>query len=227
MFYAGDVVADDSAIAPGQLQQLGAGGAIGAWAWLYSRAIDVLEADPRIDAERIAIWGHSRNGKSALLAAALDPRIAAVIAHQSGRGGAALNASDAGESRTKMMESYPHWFPPLYADADGADGFDQHHMLALIAPRPVLLGNGRRDAWADPVGAYRAAQAADPAFELFGVRGFAQETMTGFEPAAELSYYMRSGLHGVTSADWRAFLAFLDAHLKSQISRVEQAEVAP
>lgn len=221
LYYAGDVVADEPETARGNLEQLygddaGNAGAIAAWAWLYSQAYDVLSADQRIDAERIAIWGHSRNGKSALLAGAMDPRLAAVISHQSGRGGASLNRSGAGESASGMMEEYPHWFPPAYSSAAQANAMlDQHQLIALIAPRPVLLGNAQRDAWADPLGAWAAAQAADPAYDLYGVDGLAGTDMRTPNFDGRIAFYTRPGLHGVSSQDWRVFLDFLDAHLKS------------
>jgi len=217
LFYAGDVVGDEPESARAGLAQLyGAdaehAGAIAAWAWLYSQAYNVLAADARIDAERVAIWGHSRNGKAALLAAAMDPRIAAVIAHQSGRGGAALNRSESGETIGEMMENYSYWFPQDFAHAPGADAMlDQHQLIALIAPRPVLLGNAARDAWADPLGAWAAAQAASPVYDLYGVDGLSQEDVRTPDPDARIWYYTRGGLHGVTSEDWEVFLEFLDA----------------
>ncbi len=222
LFYAGDVVADVAADAPaglalfaGDAPQGERAGAIAVWAALYSRAVDVLSADPRFDATRIAAWGHSRNGKAALLAAALDPRIAAVIAHQSGKGGATLTRSYAGESVKQITDAYPFWFDGAYARWSGREEeipIDQHQLLALIAPRPVFLGAARRDKWSDPEGAYRAAEGADPVYELMGSRGLDQTSMRARNLEADLTFVLRSGRHGVTAADWRDFLSFLDAH---------------
>jgi dienelactone hydrolase len=219
MFYAGDVVADTSADAPDGMRKLygdraSEAGAIAVWAWLYSQAYDVLAADPRIDPARIAIWGHSRNGKAALYAGALDHRFAAIIAHQSGRGGAALSSGTQGESIAKMLEAFPHWFPPAYAQAPSSAAMDQHQLLALIAPTPVLLGNGARDAWADPHAAWVAAQAASPAWSLYDREGFAQDDMRDANVSSGVSYFIRPGLHGIYREDWRVFLDFLDAHLR-------------
>ena len=187
LFYAGDVVADVKTEAPGELAQFAGDaapaerpGAVAVWASLYSRAVDVLAADPRFDGARIAAWGHSRNGKAALLAAALDPRIGVVIAHQSGKGGATLTRSYAGESVAKVTAEYPHWFDALFATWAGREEeipIDQHQLIALIAPRPVLLTGATRDRWSDPEGAYRAAEGADPVYELLGSRGFDQPGM--------------------------------------------------
>lgn len=221
-FYAGDVVADVAEEAPVQLATFAGDapegerpGAIAVWAWMYSRAVDVLAADARIDASRIAIWGHSRNGKAALLAAAFDPRIAAVIAHQSGKGGATLTRSSGGETVAQVTTSYPYWFAKNYAAFAGREDeipVEQHQLIALVAPRPVLLGNAKRDKWSDPPGAFRAAQGADAVFELLDAQGLDQTSMTQTNLNARVSWFMRGGVHGVTSIDWSHFLTFLDNH---------------
>jgi hypothetical protein len=220
MFYPGEIVPDDPALGPPALAALQPGipaerraGALAVWAALYGKAYDVLAADPRFDPARVAIWGHSRHGKAALLAAALDPRFAAVIAHQSGRGGASLTRSPAGESLKEITGAYGFWFAPAYARGVPAD-LDQHQLIALIAPRPLLLGNGMGDGWSDPAGAFRAAQGADPAWRLLGSSGLTARDMKTFDPAAGIAWWSRPLGHGVTTADWRAFLAFLDIALK-------------
>lgn len=189
-------------------------GAIAAWAWTFSRAIDVLEQDERLDERAMIVWGHSRYAKAALVAAAFDSRIDGVIAHQSGTGGASLNHRKPGESVKSITRNYPHWFARTYAayTDDAAPGFDQHQLLALIAPRPVFLGNARRDVWSDPNGAFRAAIGADPVYELYGARGLDQTRLKPYDPAADIAFWIRPGTHGVVKEDWPAFLEFLDAH---------------
>lgn len=223
--YPGDIVPDSEKEGLAALRTLSAGygddatrwGAIAAWAWIFSRTTDVLEANSRVDGNGIILWGHSRYGKAALVAAAYDPRIDAVISHQSGTGGASLNKHKKGESVKRITEAYPHWFAETYAAAAGREEdmpIDQHQLLALVAPRPVLLGNARRDVWSDPSGAFRAARAADPVYKLLGSPGLTQASLRNFDPKADLSYWIRPGTHGVVKEDWPAFLDFLDAHFK-------------
>lgn len=186
------------------------------WAWAFSRVVDALEADPRFSDAATIAFGHSRLGKSALIAAAFDPRIDLVIAHQAGTGGAALQRDGIGESVAEITRAYPHWFADAYAAFAGREAelpVDQHQLIALVAPRPVLLGNARRDAWSDPQGTWRAARGAEPVYALYGKQGLDQDRLDALNPAADIAFHMRPLTHGVRASDWRAFLDFADAHL--------------
>jgi len=194
-------------------------GAVAAWGWGFSRAIDALQTDERFLPGGFIPYGHSRYGKAALIAGAFDDRVGAVISHQSGTGGASLNRRKKGESIKEITDSYPHWFAQAYADYAGRAQdmpIDQHFLLALIAPKPILLGNARRDVWSDPNGALKAAIGADPVWKLYDpLGGLQQSKLTPFIPEASLSLWIRPGTHGVVKEDWPAFLEFLDAHFKS------------
>jgi len=219
-----DYVPDSRSRALARLAELSDGvpagtawGSLAAWAFQFSRAIDYLDKDDDLDAERTAIYGHSRYGKSALVAGALDERIDALIAHQSGRGGAALTRSSVGEPMSEMVTTYQSWLSQDYSKAASAGNgdnlpFDQHHLIALLAPRPVLLGHARRDMWSDPHSAFRAAQGASPAYELLGSDGFKANRLNEFHPNADIAFWIRGGTHGETKDDWPAFFAFLEAH---------------
>jgi len=190
--------------------------ALMAWAFGFDAAASVFENDPRIRNDAIAAMGHSRYGKSALIASGWSDRIAAAIAHQSGFGGGSSSRSRTGERLDRMAKSYPHWLRPDLGQ-QLEDGFeltlDQHFLLALSAPKPIFLGNGRRDVWSDPNSSYVLAEAADSVYEARGVEGLPDGTgMRTFDPSAEISYWLRVGGHSVVSEDIDAFTAFMTAH---------------
>lgn len=215
-FHAGDFIPDSTQQAPRAMAGLGADvnptSTLMAWAFAFSAAIDVLEDDPRVDTRHTSIMGHSRHGKAALLAAIWDPRIEAVIAHQSGFAGASLSRSRTGETLERMAETYPHWLAPeaqKYADNPALLPFDQHLVLALIAPRRVFLGNARRDVWSDPNSSFRAAQAASAMWEALGVPGLNPDGMLTFDPHDGIVWWLRAGGHSVVDDDIEAFITFL------------------
>lgn len=222
--HVSDYVPDNNETAEARLDELSNGadratswGSLAAWAFQYSRAIDYLDGDDDLDPARTVVYGHSRFGKSALIAGAFDDRIDGVIAHQTGRGGAALTRSANGEPILDMVQNYPTWLSEKYStsvkEGKGADlPFDQHQLIAMLAPRPVLLGHSRRDSWSDPNGAFQSARGASSAYELLGSDGFTAKILSDFEPAADIAYWMRGGTHGETEEDWSAFFEFLGAH---------------
>jgi hypothetical protein len=223
-FYYGDVEPDfiggtGMGIRPAQPAP-DAWGAISAWAWGISRAIDYFETDRDVDARRVAIMGVSRLGKTVMWAGAHDTRVAAVIASCSGEGGAALSRRIYGETIAHLVAPtrYPYQFAGNYAkwanDPREAP-VDAHELIALIAPRPVLLQTGSEDGWSDPKGEFLAAVAAEPVYKLFGKQGLG----TTDWPAAgtpilhDIAYFMHAGGHGTLPSDWDVFLKFLAMHL--------------
>ena len=189
-------------------------GVIGVWAWMMSRVADHLQTDPRIASDQLSVMGHSRRAKAALLAGARDERFGVILAHQSGTGGASLHRDNLGEPLASITQNYPHWFAPAYAtyaDREDALPLDAHYLLAMIAPRSVLLGNGRRDVWSDPAGAWRAAEAASPVWSLYGEDGLIQDSLEEMNVTGRIAFHIRPATHGVRGEDWDAFLRFLDA----------------
>jgi hypothetical protein len=219
-FSPGQIVPDDVSLADAAIARLPPSatsgprvGAIGAWSWSISRVADLILADPRFDPNRVALFGHSRFGKAALLTAALDTRIRAVIANQSGRLGAAPSSDNVGEPLPSLFGRFPHWFPTAAKETEIArQTLDQQLLLALIAPRPLLLGGASLDRWSDPAGAFQSARTASAAYRLFGGTGLDQASMKATNLDADVAYYFRSGGHGVRKSDWMIAIAFLDRH---------------
>ena len=194
-------------------------GTIAAWAWSLSRALDVLEKEPSIDSKRVAAFGFSRLGKAALWAGANDERFAMVISNESGAGGAKLFRRGVGEDIRRLNTVFPHWFAKSFRKYSGKDKelpFDQHMVMALIAPRPLYVASAIDDKNADPEGEFVGAKAAEPVHRLLGAEGLPADAWPPVDSSAQggIGYHVRSGGHDVQPFDWKQYLAFADKHLK-------------
>jgi len=197
-------------------------GTISAWSWGLSRAMDYFETDKDIDARRVALQGTSRLGKTVLWTGARDERFKLVIASCSGEGGAALSRRNYGEGVEHMTDTsrYYYQFAPKRHSYSGRvenSPVDAHMLVALMAPRPLLLQTGDTDYWSDPKGEFLAAEAAEPVYQLYGKKGpggagfpAASDTSLLFNP---LGYYMHAGGHGPIPADWPLYLQYLKKYL--------------
>lgn len=191
------------------------------WAWGCHRAVDFLVTDKGIDPKRLAVVGHSRLGKTALLAGAFDERIAVVIPHQSGCGGAGPSRSKnpKAEPVKRITTVFPHWFCGNFS-AFGDDTtrlpFDQHCLVAICAPRPVLFTNAEDDQWANPPGQFDVLRAAAPVYELYTKDKPVAAKVPGQGTLSDerLGYFIRAGKHAMTPGDWAAYMQFADKWLR-------------
>jgi hypothetical protein len=198
-------------------------GTIAAWAWGLSRAMDYLETDSGVDSKRVAVLGVSRLGKTVMWAGAHDQRFAMVIASCSGEGGAALSRRNYGETIAHLTapSRYPYQFCANYGKfAQHVDQLpvDANMLVALIAPRPLLLQTGDKDFWSDPKGEFLAAVAAGPVYKLLGKQGLDTDQMppAGTGIFHTIGYFEHVGGHGTIPSDWDQYLKFMQMHLQAQ-----------
>jgi len=191
-------------------------GTLAAWAWGASRCMDYFERDNDINKDKIAVLGHSRGGKAALWAGAVDQRFALVISNESGCGGAALARRRFGETVARINESFPHWFCTNYRKWSGNEDampVDMHMLLSLITPRALYVDCASDDLWGDPRGSYLSLYDAVPVFKLFDKGTVIPEEMPPLNKPVtsfNVGYHIRDGSHNMLLKDWNWFMDFAD-----------------
>lgn len=189
---------------------------LAAWGWALMRGLDMLEREPAVDAKKVVVTGYSRLGKAALLAGAFDERFPVVIPNQTGGGGCPLAKRDFGENVSTEMKAFTHWYCKAYnkyVDNEAAMPFDQHLLLACIAPRRLLV-QGFDSKWFDTKGEFLSCQAAAPVWKFLGLPTLPEvpfpDDMEMTAIGSYLGYYHRPGAHGINYVDWTQILSFAD-----------------
>lgn len=195
-------------------------GALTAWAWAASRVMDYFETEPLIDEKKVAVVGHSRGGKTSLWCAAQDERFALAISSCSGNSGDAISRGKSGESIAQIVDRFPFWFSKNYQKYAGREEtlpFDQHFLIALIAPRLVYTSTKTNDSWADPVSEFESLVQADSVYGLFGLTGLQQKDPPLPEQVlhkGHIGHHHKTGGHDLDEFDWDKYMDYADIHMK-------------
>lgn len=207
----------------GERRQPDQWGSLRAWAWGASKALDYFETLPELDASKVAIEGHSRYGKAALVTQAYDERFAIGFISSSGEGGAKLHRRNAGELVENVAASSEyHWMAGNFIKYAGPLNWgdlpvDSHELIAICAPRPVFISAGNvGDAWVDVRGTFLAAVEAGPVYKLLGKKDLGTKEQPKIEQGlmdGEISYRQHNAGH-TPAPNWPIFLEYAARYFK-------------
>lgn len=195
-------------------------GKIGLWSWAASRAMDYAQTLDCVDLKNVCVIGHSRLGKTALLTGAFDERFAFVVSNEGGCSGEALSRGKNGERISDITRVFPYWFCEnykKYADNEQMQPFDQHYLLALCAPRRVMVGAAVEDLWADPVSQFLSCAAVDNVYALYSKKALVAPDRLpvpgdNFD-AGCVAFHLRAGTHTITRQDWQVYMNYIKKHI--------------
>ena len=192
-------------------------GKIAMWAWAAQRVMDYAMQEPRLDKSCAIVCGHSRLGKTALLCGATDERFTFAHSNDSGCSGASITRGKIGEKVSDITNVFPYWFCESYkqyANRESEMPFDQHYLLASIAPRYVYVASAEQDLWAAPDSEMLSCVAASEAYEKMGLTGFICENRlpeTGdVYHDGHIGFHMRAGMHYFSREDWNKLIDFVN-----------------
>lgn len=227
-FYYQDVTTDNNNFKNGIAKYLvksrrekNASSKISLWAWAAMRVMDYVETLAEvIDLDNVAVIGHSRLGKTALVTGGYDKRFKYVISNESGCAGAAIESGKVGERYKVISSVFPYWFCPAFnrkARKEIAVPFDQHFLLSLTVPRQLIIGSAAEDLWADPTSEFLGAASLSDAYALYGKEGLvhndeipeARSVLDG----GNASYYVREGTHFLSRHDWNTYMDIIEKKL--------------
>lgn len=191
-------------------------GKIAMWAWAAQRVMDYAQTLDCLDFDYSIVCGHSRLGKTALLAAATDERFKFAYSNDSGCSGAAISRGKDGENIEDICKVFPYWFCEnylKYVNREYEMPFDQHYLLASIAPRYVYIASAEEDTWADPISEMLACCAVSETYEKYGKKGFVCEDrlpQAGDEfHEGCIGHHLRAGKHYFSREDWIKVMKFI------------------
>lgn len=190
------------------------------WAWAAMRVMDYIETLDSIDKDNVAVIGHSRLGKTAMVAGGYDERFKYIISNDSGCGGAAITRGKVGETFEWMSNVIPFWFCPRWLDKVKAGielPYDQNFLAALSVPRHLMIGSAETDEWSDPESEFLNCASTNPAYALYGKRGLVYgdeipkaKTVLG---EGDALYHIRTGDHYFSREDWLVYMEYIDKQL--------------
>ncbi len=196
-------------------------GKLAMWAWAAQRVMDYAESIESLDLSLATVCGHSRLGKTALLCAATDERFFLGYSNNSGCSGAAIARGTKGETVKDICETrFPYWFCEnyfKYIENEDKLPFDQHWLIASIAPRRAYVASAREDQWADPENEFLGCVGASPIYEQYGKEGFV--TPEKFPEVGDvlhdgmIGYHLRAGTHYFGREDWQKVMAYIKRHI--------------
>ena len=196
-------------------------GKIAMWAWAAMRVMDYIETRAEIDKDNVAVIGHSRLGKTALVAGGYDERFKYIISNDSGCSGAAISRGKGGESVERINTVFPFWFSRRYnenAKSFEERGFDQNFLLTLSVPRHIMIGSAEEDLWADPTSEFLNLASMKEAYGIFGKKGLIHKDRVpepkSFLGKGDALYQIRHGMHYFSREDWIAYMDYIDSKIK-------------
>ena len=192
-------------------------GKIAMWAWAAQRVMDYAEKEDRLDKSCAIVCGHSRLGKTALLCGATDERFKFAHSNDSGCSGAAITRNKVGEDVEFITKTFPYWFCEnykQYVKRESEMPFDQHYLVACLAPRHAYVASAIEDEWADPASELLSCVAATPAYEAYGLVGFICDdrlpVVGDIYHEGNIGYHLRAGKHYFSREDWNKLTAFVN-----------------
>ncbi len=195
-------------------------GKIGIWAWAAQRVMDYAQKQENLDLNFSIVCGHSRLGKTALFTAATDERFKFAYSNDSGCSGAAISRGKEGEQVERICNVYGYWFCENYiAHSKNVETmpFDQHYLLATIAPRYLYIASASEDQWADPVSEMLCGVAVSEIYESYGKRGLVCEDrlpqIGDMYHEGTVGYHLRAGTHYLSREDWQKVMKFVKSKM--------------